>query len=56
MPSDLRPPPDFLHPLACFALFAMPQTFLQHKEELFKLLRPDSHMYTYMKDFVFGPK
>lgn len=30
--------------------------FRQHKEDLVKQLRPDSHMYTYMADSVFAPK
>ncbi|CAB1113554.1 unnamed protein product [Ectocarpus sp. CCAP 1310/34] len=32
------------------------EMFLKHKANLFKQLKPDSHMYKYMADFVFEPR
>ncbi|CAB1105884.1 unnamed protein product [Ectocarpus sp. CCAP 1310/34] len=43
--------------LACSAPFSAWQMFLKHKANLFKQLKPDSHMYNkYMADFVFEPR
>ena len=53
--NPLRPLPDFVHPFTCSALFAVSQLFLQAKQDLFNLLAPGSHMYTYMAESVFGP-
>ena len=54
--NPLRPLPDFLHPFTCSALFAVSQLFLQAKQDLFNLLAPGSHIYTYMAESVVGPK
>ena len=54
--NPLRPLPHFLYPFTCSALFAVSQLFLQAQQDLFNLLTPGSHVYTYMAASVFGPK
>lgn len=49
-------PPDFPLGLVCSALFPTSQMFTKHKEDLFKLLTPGSHMYEYMASYVFDPR